>query len=474
MKKEPGLKKFLLEIHSDKTRPRIKTSFQIKPVLVLLFLLLTISNIADAALISDQGTDVKEKSSGKVLSRGNLTISIHDSAADGNLIFNQTFIDVIANGSWNIMMSPTLEFGKRYWKDYIINGSELDFDGSERLEFESSSGIINNASFINFSLLDQGAYNVSRINTTVFQNESGSLGIVWSWLRQTIWDYVASAGFYNNTNQQPDNSMLLTSANITDFNTSVTLVVNSTSGFIKNGTVANLSSIHTTNNSALAQTLYTYDKGTSTSTGTNLDSNDFSATSDQAHGSDVSAFSESGLVLINDELIYYSDRNTTTLTNLVRGQFGTTADSQGQFSFIYPIQLVVSSGPTSLPTLLITSAGAVNFPGGNTDLDVPSDDFVVDGEIRTNTGFTGTIGALSTATGAFSNITASTSVRTSGAVQSTSAGTLGWSVVASANQKCVTTCVSACVFGQDTNDANKIIVDCDNVNADRCVCAGAS
>ncbi len=182
----------------DKKASRIKTDIQGRQVLVLLMIfLLTISGIAEAALISDQGTDVKTRSTGNVLLAGNLTISIYDSSVTGNLIFNQTFVDAIANGSWNLMMSPTLEFGKRYWKDYMINADDLDFNGSERLEFESSSGLINNLSFINLSLIDYGGYNVSRVNATAFQNESGILGIVSSFIRNFIQSVVVPYGGYN-------------------------------------------------------------------------------------------------------------------------------------------------------------------------------------------------------------------------------------------------------------------------------------
>jgi len=82
----------------------------------------------------------------------NLTISIYDNLTGGDLIFEQNFTDAIANGSWNVMIDPSLEYGISYYKDYKINGEDLDFDGNERLEFQSPLGLINNVSFINFSL----------------------------------------------------------------------------------------------------------------------------------------------------------------------------------------------------------------------------------------------------------------------------------------------------------------------------------
>lgn len=72
-----------------------------------------------------------------------------------------------------------------------------------------------------------------------------------------------------------------------------------------------------------------------------------------------------------------------------------------------------------------------------------------------------------------SNITVQTIEATS-TITSTSATNIGWNVVTGANTQCETTCVNACVFGQDTDDANKPIVSCADASADRCVCAGAN
>ena len=119
----------------------------------LVFLALLILNLVSAALLSDQGTDVREIVTGDLLSLGNLTIIIYDSPSAGNLVYNQTFSDAIINGSWNLMIMLNLKFGDSYWKDYEINGENLDFDGNERIEFQSSLGLINDASYINFSLI---------------------------------------------------------------------------------------------------------------------------------------------------------------------------------------------------------------------------------------------------------------------------------------------------------------------------------
>lgn len=129
------------------------------------FVSILLLQMTSAVLMSDQGTDVKNKSSGQLLSIGNLSINIYDNETGGTLIYQSNTSNGIANGSWNLMISPTLEFGKYYWKDYAINGEDLDFDGNERIKFQSPLGLINNVSFINFSLISscQAGYSIRLI-----------------------------------------------------------------------------------------------------------------------------------------------------------------------------------------------------------------------------------------------------------------------------------------------------------------------
>ncbi|HOF44491.1 MAG TPA: hypothetical protein PKW70_03795, partial [Candidatus Pacearchaeota archaeon] len=123
-------------------------------LLYLLTILTFCIGFSSAFLVSDQGTDVRDVSTGNLTALANLTISIYDSPTGGNLIFEQTFEGGIVNGSWNVMINPNLEYGRSYWKDYKINNEDLDFDGNERLEFQSAVGPINNITFVNFSLIN--------------------------------------------------------------------------------------------------------------------------------------------------------------------------------------------------------------------------------------------------------------------------------------------------------------------------------
>ncbi|MBS3083711.1 hypothetical protein J4423_02820 [Candidatus Pacearchaeota archaeon] len=125
----------------------------IKKFFLFLLLLMSFFSIASAFLISDQGTSVRNLS-GSLLDSGNLTIAVYDDITAGNLIFSSTTSGAIVNGSWNLMINPAIEYGVRYWKDYEINGEDVDFDGNERIEFQSSVGYINNISFVNLSLIN--------------------------------------------------------------------------------------------------------------------------------------------------------------------------------------------------------------------------------------------------------------------------------------------------------------------------------
>ncbi|MGV8142377.1 MAG: hypothetical protein ACP5NS_01945 [Candidatus Pacearchaeota archaeon] len=116
-------------------------------VLLTIFL----CSFSSAVLLSDQGTGVRNLN-GSLLDSGNLIITLYDDSAAGNLIFNSTVQNAIINGSWNLMINPNLQYGLSYWKDYSINGEDLDFDGNERIEFQSPLGTINSALFVNLSI----------------------------------------------------------------------------------------------------------------------------------------------------------------------------------------------------------------------------------------------------------------------------------------------------------------------------------
>ncbi|MEK6842762.1 MAG: hypothetical protein AABX84_03005, partial [Nanoarchaeota archaeon] len=97
---------------------------------IFLFLILSVSASLNVAL-SDQGSNVKTKSTGALVASGDLEVTIYDDPTAGNLIYNETFANAISNGTWNVMLGEStvlpLEFGKTYWRDYKIKGEDVDF-----------------------------------------------------------------------------------------------------------------------------------------------------------------------------------------------------------------------------------------------------------------------------------------------------------------------------------------------------------
>jgi hypothetical protein len=133
----------------------------IVPILALIFLI----SIASAALnvsLADHGSNIRNKSSGELLNSADLRVEIYDAASGGDLIYNETFSSTIVNGSWNIMLGEnsstplSLEFGRIYYKDYIINGENVNFtnltgDNVDRQFFYSPLGDINVSYIVNSS-----------------------------------------------------------------------------------------------------------------------------------------------------------------------------------------------------------------------------------------------------------------------------------------------------------------------------------
>jgi hypothetical protein len=114
-----------------------------------------------AVTLSDQGTDVK-LNNGSTLELGNLSVKIYDNATSGGLIFSQNFTNAIINGSWNVMLTNvSLEYGKDYYKDYIINGDDLSFDSQNRIMFTSPLGVISSEDILDSGIYDVDIYNIS-------------------------------------------------------------------------------------------------------------------------------------------------------------------------------------------------------------------------------------------------------------------------------------------------------------------------
>jgi len=100
--------------------------------LFILFFTINVSATLNVSL-SNQGTNVTTISTGSVLASGDLVVTVYDALTGGNLIYNETFTGAIVNGDWNVMLGENssnplpLEFGRIYYYDYEIEGSDVNF-----------------------------------------------------------------------------------------------------------------------------------------------------------------------------------------------------------------------------------------------------------------------------------------------------------------------------------------------------------
>lgn len=136
-------------------------------VLLVGSVLLLQTVIATNVSFSDQGTDTILTATGELLESGNLTIEVWDAVTGGNLMYNETFENAIINGSWNVMLGEnplhplSLEFGEIYYRDYTINGEDINFtsyNGTEvdRQFFYSPLGSISEEDISNTTNLTLG------------------------------------------------------------------------------------------------------------------------------------------------------------------------------------------------------------------------------------------------------------------------------------------------------------------------------
>lgn len=115
--------------------------------IIMIFLVLISATLVSADLMSIQGQVTDSEGNP---SSGNLQVLIYDSAFGGNLIYNSStdFNNKIIDGRYDVVLgsnqSLSLTYGNTYYMDLLINGEDLDFDGSERQVFQSNVGEIKN------------------------------------------------------------------------------------------------------------------------------------------------------------------------------------------------------------------------------------------------------------------------------------------------------------------------------------------
>jgi len=100
-------------------------------------------------MIPDKAVNVKQANVDIV--QGNLTVDIFNVPTGGAAFYTQAFTNQIVNGTWSVLLGKTqtlnLNYSQVYWRDYTINGVDVDFrnntgDIVERLEWTSNFGDI--------------------------------------------------------------------------------------------------------------------------------------------------------------------------------------------------------------------------------------------------------------------------------------------------------------------------------------------
>ncbi len=163
-------------------------------LLTLIALIIMPVALAVPTSFSDHGSNVTN--GGTTVSSADLTITIWDAPTGGNQIYTETFTGGIVDGAWNVQMdeslfTTSLEFGKRYYKDYSIEAQDLDFSGSERLEWFSSQGYINNASQVNTTKI--GGWTVTGTDATTILNpkiNSATPTLIFNETGSNVWRYL--------------------------------------------------------------------------------------------------------------------------------------------------------------------------------------------------------------------------------------------------------------------------------------------
>lgn len=143
-------------------------------LLVILALVTAIVYVQAAVLVPFQ---LKVYDSNVPISSGDLQVTIYDQSSGGNLVYDSLsdFDDAIINGQVNITLGSgqalDLNYGQVYYMDLEVNGSDIDFAGSERQRFESNFGTIYS------SRIGNGAISNTQVN--------GSAAIDWTKISKT-------------------------------------------------------------------------------------------------------------------------------------------------------------------------------------------------------------------------------------------------------------------------------------------------
>ena len=149
-------------------------------IIVLLFVLFICSDVfAVQQLMALHG---RATSGGVVLQTGDVQALIYDANSGGNLVYDSgtDFVSAIHSGIFDIVLGEVtlldFNYGAYYYLDLKVNGSDLNFGGNDRKQFESSHGPIQSSAIADSSItlakIANSAITDSKVNS--------SAAIAWS------------------------------------------------------------------------------------------------------------------------------------------------------------------------------------------------------------------------------------------------------------------------------------------------------
>ncbi|MCK5788939.1 MAG: hypothetical protein KAH32_08065 [Chlamydiia bacterium] len=149
----------------------------------ILFLSLSASSLA-TAIVSDSGSNVRNKVNGSLLDNGDLKVDIFSQITGGSAIYTKTFPGVINDGAWRITLGLngglSLDYDTIYYKAYTINGEQVTFTnysgGQElRTRFQSPFGFMESSFLPTCDDGDVAEYNISSSNWSCAEDDLTTL-----------------------------------------------------------------------------------------------------------------------------------------------------------------------------------------------------------------------------------------------------------------------------------------------------------
>ncbi|HLC79280.1 MAG TPA: hypothetical protein VJG83_02510 [archaeon] len=119
--------------------------------------------------------------SGSSLSTGDLRVLIYDANVSGNLVYDSgsDFNNAINDGVVDVVLGSNtqldLNYGGYYYIDLSINGTDLDFNGSERKQFESSHGVVKTGSILDATITNSDISTTASIDWTKVSKSGADL-----------------------------------------------------------------------------------------------------------------------------------------------------------------------------------------------------------------------------------------------------------------------------------------------------------